>query len=512
MSHELRTPLNSLLILSQDCSPRTPRATSPAKQVEFAQTIHAAGADLLGADQRHPRPVEDRVGHDGGRRRRRCASRDLRDYVERTFRQVAEDKGLELRRSSVGPDLPRAIADRREAAAAGAQEPALERVQVHRARAASTLQHRAAPPSGWSPDHAILNSAERVVAFAVQRHRHRHPAGQAAASSSRRSSRPTAPPAASTAAPASASRSAARSRGCSAARSGSRATPGEGSTFTLYLPLELRGRRAAVDGAAPWTRPTLGAAPPRRPRRPAARRGRGRRRRLRRAAREVDDDRGAIQRGRPRAAHRRGRRRLRARSCCDLRAGRGLQGARGAARRRGAGAGARVPARRRSRSTSACRTWTAGRVLDRLKHDPAHAPHPGARHLRRTRTAQRGAAAGRASATCAKPRDAGGAGRGARRRCASFVERPVKQPARRRGRRGAARSHRRAARQRATCRPRPWAPATRRSSRSPSAALRLRGARPRPAGHDRRRAASSSVKQRGRLARPADHRLHGQAS
>jgi CheY-like chemotaxis protein/HAMP domain-containing protein/putative methionine-R-sulfoxide reductase with GAF domain len=92
MSHELRTPLNSLLILAKLLADNQEQTLSE-KQVEFARTIYNAGYDLLelindildiskveaGKMDVNPQPLEPAA---------------LADYVERTFRPVADQKSL----------------------------------------------------------------------------------------------------------------------------------------------------------------------------------------------------------------------------------------------------------------------------------------------------------------------------------------------------------------------------------------------------------------------------------
>ena len=111
----------------------------------------------------------------GGSRCRRCAG-----YVERTFRPVAEEKGLEF---EIGVDRRRSPAvrrDRRAAAAAGPQEPALERVQVHRDGRRSTLRIRRRPGRRRASPRSRSLGRTRAR-LRRDRHRHRHPGGQAAA-------------------------------------------------------------------------------------------------------------------------------------------------------------------------------------------------------------------------------------------------------------------------------------------------------------------------------------------
>ncbi len=106
MSHELRTPLNSLLILSKLLA-ENPDQNLTDKQIEFASTIHTAGADLLslisdildlskveaGKMEVHPGELQTSA---------------IRDYVERAFGPVAEQKGLDFD-VTTADDVPHAI-------------------------------------------------------------------------------------------------------------------------------------------------------------------------------------------------------------------------------------------------------------------------------------------------------------------------------------------------------------------------------------------------------------------
>src|SRR3954453_15597111 len=106
MSHELRTPLNSLLILSDQLS-RNADANLTARQVDFARTIHSSGNDLLTLinDILDLSKIESgTVVVDVGE----LFIKDLHDYVDRTFRHVADSKKLEFD-MAFAADLPRSV-------------------------------------------------------------------------------------------------------------------------------------------------------------------------------------------------------------------------------------------------------------------------------------------------------------------------------------------------------------------------------------------------------------------
>jgi signal transduction histidine kinase/DNA-binding response OmpR family regulator/HAMP domain-containing protein len=109
MSHELRTPLNSLLILAKLLSDNAERNLTE-KQVEYSKTIYASGGDLLtlineildlSKVEAGKMPVEPRE----------LGLQEVVEFVERSFRPVADQKQLKFR-TEIGPGLsPRFFTD-----------------------------------------------------------------------------------------------------------------------------------------------------------------------------------------------------------------------------------------------------------------------------------------------------------------------------------------------------------------------------------------------------------------
>ncbi|TYB65453.1 HAMP domain-containing protein [Nonomuraea sp. PA05] len=103
MSHELRTPLNSLLILAQLLAQNHTRNLTP-KQVEYAGIIHSAGSDLLQLIN----DILDLSKVEAGKmdiNPEWVQLRKLLDYVEATFRPMTGQKSLAFR-VTTAPGVP----------------------------------------------------------------------------------------------------------------------------------------------------------------------------------------------------------------------------------------------------------------------------------------------------------------------------------------------------------------------------------------------------------------------
>ena len=94
MSHELRTPLNSLLILAKLLSENSDGNLN-SKQVEYAQTIHSSGGDLLALINE----ILDLSKVEAGKMHlepREVSLSEVTEIVERSFRPLADQKGLQF--------------------------------------------------------------------------------------------------------------------------------------------------------------------------------------------------------------------------------------------------------------------------------------------------------------------------------------------------------------------------------------------------------------------------------
>src|SRR3954454_4875990 len=232
MSHELRTPLNSLLILSKLLADN-PQGNLNEKQMDFARTIHSAGSDLLSLindildlSKIESGTISIEIGD--------MPMSSLKLHMERTFRQLAADKNLDFNVEFDGK-LPQMIRT---------DEKRLQQIVLNllsnafkfTAKGSVTLAVSSAE-KGWSANHPVLRNADRAVQISVTdtgigipEDKQRlifEPFHQADGTTSRKYG--------GTGLGLSISREIARLLG---GELQVRSKPGEGSTFTLFVPLQ----------------------------------------------------------------------------------------------------------------------------------------------------------------------------------------------------------------------------------------------------------------------------------
>jgi signal transduction histidine kinase/DNA-binding response OmpR family regulator len=164
MSHELRTPLNSLLILAKLLADNS-AGNLTEKQVEYSRTIYASGKDLLGLIN----DILDLAKIESGTMSvdiNPLTLTDLRVNIERTFQQVAQDKGLEFTVEFARDRLPDVIyTDGKR----------LQQVLKNLLANAFKFTEQGkvslkidVATEGWNPKQESLNRADAVLAFAVE--------------------------------------------------------------------------------------------------------------------------------------------------------------------------------------------------------------------------------------------------------------------------------------------------------------------------------------------------------
>src|SRR5438128_26177 len=163
MSHELRTPLNSLLILAKLLGENAD-ANLSGKQIEYAKTIFAAGSDLLElindildlskveAGKMDVRPSEVELS-------------EIREFAERTFGPVAEEKKLEFAVEVIGANVPPTVVTDEQRLQQILKNLLSNAVKFTEAGSVK-LQVRVAPEGAQFAGES-LTAAETVLAFTV---------------------------------------------------------------------------------------------------------------------------------------------------------------------------------------------------------------------------------------------------------------------------------------------------------------------------------------------------------
>ena len=249
MSHELRTPLNSMLILSKMLA-ENKEGSLTAKQVEYAETIYSSGADLLGLINE----ILDLSKIESGAMAVEASDVALDGVAEdlqNLFQQVAREKGLDFQ-ISIEEDLPKTIfTDRKrlQQVLKNLISNGLKFTDEGHVR----LDIRSVRP-GETFERDVLREVENVIAFSVidtgrgvspEKQQIIFEAFQQAETGDGRS-------AAGTGLGLSISREIARLLG---GELHLESTPGEGSTFTFYLPFTYvptkLARKDGGDGEEP---------------------------------------------------------------------------------------------------------------------------------------------------------------------------------------------------------------------------------------------------------------------
>jgi signal transduction histidine kinase/HAMP domain-containing protein/ActR/RegA family two-component response regulator len=163
MSHELRTPLNSLLLLSRQLADN-PEGNLNDKQIDFATTIQESGNDLLTLLN----DILDLSKIESGTVTVEVVDvvlADLKDEIERTFKQSADSKklGFSVKLDDELPPVIRTDGQRLRQVLKNLISNSLKFTETGRIDLEIAMVSK-----GWNIDNAVLNRADIVIAFAVK--------------------------------------------------------------------------------------------------------------------------------------------------------------------------------------------------------------------------------------------------------------------------------------------------------------------------------------------------------